>query len=417
MLDVQDIDALLIGALYGELTPADEARLAAHLESHPTDRTALDDLTHARAVVRESRLLQTQFEPPQAISALLLQEAARRAPKKVAIRDESEGWFQRFVRSFMSHPAMAAAAMLVLVVGVASTVYMRKGDHFADESAPAASRQLQQESDRAQAVAVEAPKPQQDQWRGNQAGDTIAAPAAGASAGSGSAYAADLADGAQLAKRAEQQQVARADRDDKLKAKTELEGGKDAAKHDAPRPTSHNGVVVQAPPSLAPREMPPEPKTPAPAKASAVDDSVKQEVASNNRPGGAPSTGAAAPPPPPAPAPAATVQRERPADRPTADPSAAGEATTLVAWAKDQHVRVQALVKAGKCQDAAQLALDISARAPDYYAQYVATDRAIKPCASYINDARDKEAEKSQKARAAKRVNANEPAPTQLDSK
>ena len=32
MVDAQDIDALLIGALYGELTPADEARLVAHLE-------------------------------------------------------------------------------------------------------------------------------------------------------------------------------------------------------------------------------------------------------------------------------------------------------------------------------------------------------------------------------------------------
>ena len=37
----QELDALLVGALYGELGPADEARLAAHLESHPTDRTAL----------------------------------------------------------------------------------------------------------------------------------------------------------------------------------------------------------------------------------------------------------------------------------------------------------------------------------------------------------------------------------------
>ena len=47
-MDRQDIDALLIGALYGELTPADEARLAAHLDSHPTDRGALDDLKSAR---------------------------------------------------------------------------------------------------------------------------------------------------------------------------------------------------------------------------------------------------------------------------------------------------------------------------------------------------------------------------------
>ena len=79
MDDRIDIDALLIGALYGELTPADEARLTAHLESHPADRTALADLTRTRAAVRESRILAVQLEPPQSVSALLLQEAARRA--------------------------------------------------------------------------------------------------------------------------------------------------------------------------------------------------------------------------------------------------------------------------------------------------------------------------------------------------
>src|SRR5687768_13725280 len=105
MVDRQDIDALLIGSLYGELSSAEEARLTAHLESHPADRTALANLTHAREVVRESRILQHQFEPPQSISALLMQEAARRAPKP---REEAS-WFQRFMRPFMTHPAMAAA--------------------------------------------------------------------------------------------------------------------------------------------------------------------------------------------------------------------------------------------------------------------------------------------------------------------
>src|SRR5882762_5985374 len=106
MTDRIDIDALLIGALYGELSPADEARLTAHLESHPADRTALDDMTRTRAAVRESRILTFQAEPPAAVSALLLQEASRRAPRSVP----SDGWFQRFVRSFAAHPAMAAAA-------------------------------------------------------------------------------------------------------------------------------------------------------------------------------------------------------------------------------------------------------------------------------------------------------------------
>jgi anti-sigma factor RsiW len=135
MVDRTDIDALLIGALYGELTPADEARLTAHLESHPADRTALDQLTRTRAAVRDSRILTFQAEPPQSISALLLQEAARRAPRRVD-RGETTTWFQRFVRSFMAHPAMAAAATLVLVIAAAGTLYLRGTDQFAQTSAP-----------------------------------------------------------------------------------------------------------------------------------------------------------------------------------------------------------------------------------------------------------------------------------------
>src|SRR3954463_1532359 len=124
MADRTDIDALLIGALYGELTPADEARLTAHLESHPADRTALHDLTRTRAAVRDSRILSFQAEPSQAISALLLQEASRRAPRARTHRGEAVTWFQRFVRSFTAHPAMAAAATLVLVVAAAGTFYL-----------------------------------------------------------------------------------------------------------------------------------------------------------------------------------------------------------------------------------------------------------------------------------------------------
>src|SRR5438067_2452080 len=128
MVDRQDIDALLVGALYGELTPADEARLAAHLESHANDRAALDDLKSARHAVRESRIFEVQHEPPQAVSALLLQEAHRRASRPARAHSEtSEGWFARLARSFFAHLAMAAAEMLVVVIGVASILHMRKG--------------------------------------------------------------------------------------------------------------------------------------------------------------------------------------------------------------------------------------------------------------------------------------------------
>ncbi|HET7499375.1 MAG TPA: hypothetical protein VFK02_00165 [Kofleriaceae bacterium] len=140
MDDRMDIDALLIGALYGELSPAEEARLSAHLESHPADRTALADLTRTRETLRESRILSVQHEPPQSISARLLQEAARRAPRARTQETSHGGWLQRFLRSLMAHPAMAAATMLVLVIGVAGLFRLRGREWYAEQALPESGR-------------------------------------------------------------------------------------------------------------------------------------------------------------------------------------------------------------------------------------------------------------------------------------
>jgi anti-sigma factor RsiW len=192
MTDRVDIDALLIGALYGELTPAEEARLTAHLESHPADRTALAGLTDTRARVRESRILAVQLEPPQSVSALLLQEAARRAPKPDRA---TAGWFYRFTRSVLMHPAMAAAVMLVLVVGVAGMIYLRRGDPFVETAAPALSAPQTPETGAVEAVSpsavTSAPEPVVPGRA--RAEDDSASPnkTAGALAGYGSAANAD----------------------------------------------------------------------------------------------------------------------------------------------------------------------------------------------------------------------------------
>ncbi|MBZ0231148.1 MAG: zf-HC2 domain-containing protein, partial [Deltaproteobacteria bacterium] len=86
MADRQDIDALLIGALYGELDDAERARLETHLASHPQDRSALDGLRSTRELLREADLPVSMAvaEPSPAITAMLLQEAARRAPASAA---------------------------------------------------------------------------------------------------------------------------------------------------------------------------------------------------------------------------------------------------------------------------------------------------------------------------------------------
>ena len=440
-MDRQDIDALLVGALYGELTPADEARLTAHLEAHPADRGALDDLKSARAKVRESRIFEDagSLEPPQHISALLLQEAHRRAPKRAVATDTGEeSWFFRFTRMFLAHPAMAAAAMLVLVVGVAGTMYATKGAKYADRSAPAT----------AQYESTAAPRADQ----------TVAA-GSSAVAGEDGAYHAQLANPGDLAegktatdrwdnekdKQAEAPSaVATAKKPERRRAEgievtteqqqpKEFRGAKDTAAITAPAKSVAKGSVAK---NDAPRDYD-----------GAFDDNA--EVATTTATttpsngygrgvvGGAASGGGAAgpsantgmaQPPPPAPPPSqnfaaapkqdvvsdkksATVAKAPTAQPTTPPPTATSQDSTLVGWAKSTHAQVVAKAKAGDCQGAAKLALTVSNRAPEYYSQYMATDRQLKSCKQYIDSERDKDAEKANKTRAQKRVNADEAAP------
>src|SRR5262245_49809729 len=129
MLDRQDIDALMMGALYGELSPTESTRLEEHLSAHPQDRMVLDGLSRARQALRESHVLAVQAEPPAAVSALLLQEAARRAP---APREARVGFFAKLT-AFMRHPAMAAVTVIVLVAAVGGTLYLKNRDGSAAE--------------------------------------------------------------------------------------------------------------------------------------------------------------------------------------------------------------------------------------------------------------------------------------------
>lgn len=427
-MDRQDIDALLVGALYGELTPAEEARLAAHLEAHPADRGALDDLKSARAQVRESRIFQEATEPPQHISALLLQEAHRRAPKRAVATeaDKESSWFFRFTRMFLAHPAMAAAAMLVLVVGVAGTLYSKKGSDFGSRTAPS---QAMETAPAGQDVAT-------------------ADPTAGSAA-----FSAQLADERDLAEGAKQQVAAAeeesaADRWEKSPEADKPAIGKPKAETPRRRVDAIAVTTEQQQPKELERSKDAKTATSA-TKGAAVkadamrdydgaDDSVAQTTTATTTPsagyaggrgaasGGAPAanSGMAQPPPPPS-APADNFAAAPKAPAPEAKPSTVAKAppttstapaqsqeSTLIAWARTQHASVAAKVKAGDCQAAAKLALTISTRAPDYYSQYMATDRQLKSCKQYIDAERDKEAERANKTRAQKRVNADESAPS-----
>jgi hypothetical protein len=103
------------------------------------------------------------------------------------------------------------------------------------------------------------------------------------------------------------------------------------------------------------------------------------------------------------------VATQKPAEKaPAPAQTATPPPDPLIAWAKGQHATAVKLAKDGKCGPAAQVALAVSQKTPSYYASYMATDRQLKSCKQYIDDARDREAEKSAKSRAQKRVNADE---------
>ncbi len=420
VMDRQDIDALLIGALYGELTPADEARLSAHLDTHPADRGALEDLKITRQSVLESRIFAVVLEPPQAVSALLLQEAHRRAPKRVVAASEQDegGWFYRFTRSFLAHPAMAAAAMLVLVLGGAGIAYMKNGDQFAAKQGAAPS--MEAEATVASGSAAAAPAPM-------AAGDT-----AEFAAESGSAINAGLYEPA--AERAAEDSDTPADtRTATASASDRWEAQQQATSERKKAPS--RGIIVSTSKGSLKELGAPAGKN----DAFGFDDAPAAGLKGGGRAAGTGAIGHAGamdgayaqPPPPPmasaaAPSKAtkATAAPRAPEAKPAPElakdkaPAAAPPQVTrrddaTLAWAKGEHQRAVSLAQNGECGAAAKVALGVSSRAGDYYAQVMATDRALKQCAAYINAERDREAERSGKARAQKRTNADESAPTQ----
>lgn len=406
MTDRQDIDALLIGSLYGELSSTEEARLAAHLESHPADRTALANLQWARDAVRESRILQHQLEPPQSISALLLQEAHRRAPRP----QEAQSWFQRFVRSFMLHPAVAAAAMLVVVIGIAGTMYMRQGDQFAKQTAedepalevatpttatpdPSAVAQEAQGS----ANAAGAPASTSDEYRVQLDDSKLAKNAE-----------TKLADGDKAGKREEQkptETLGRAQDQRKVDELAFKEKRRDAqppakpARTATAKKSASKGYLEVTTPDRAPKDfgVTDPGKTTVAGRGADLGDTASSTRTTVGGAGTAPAA-------PAEPTPAPRVASQPPAPPPV--PADKPDANTT--WAKQQHAKVIAAVKRGDCGTAANLAVQIATRVPAYYTTNVESDIAIKSCKAYITQQREREAERVQRAKATQR-RASEP--------
>lgn len=420
MGDRQDIDALLVGALYGELDSDDRTRLDAHLASHPGDRSALDGLRSTRAMLRSLRpAADASFgdaEPPAAISARLLQEAARRAPAP-RVGEGLLGVFASLFRPLASlfrpiasHPALSAAAALVLVIGIGGLM-MKNGQWKVAQPPSEVAGHDETLRERAADPAT---------INGESSGErgvTSVAPNADVAGGApGSAgfpvVLDDTATGALLdGEAAERKQGKLAAREAQLRTDvakdavaakpttkvpkaTQATGFLEVDKHAAGgdltmRDPDGEGIVAD---SIKGDSFRVGQGTSGPTGARPSDDSGDRDEAERAPSAGSGASRAPVAPPSIAPSPA-------PAD-PGAATAALKKEAENNAWARDQHARMVKLVNAGKCTEAGQIGAAINRKAPEYYQSAVANDRAVRSCQAYVDRARRAKAPAPAKSKA-----------------
>jgi len=368
MADRQDIDALMVGGLYGELTTAERTRLDAHLSSHPEDRAAMQGLEAARATVRRGMTEMAPADPPQAVSAILLQEAARRRAPTVSATEPAEregvwerfvAWFRQTVRSLAGHPALAGVAALVLVGGTATALWVRgKGE----VTRPTADSTI------ARAELDKAAPPSSDP-----------STSAAAGSGSGQAYGSSYEvagvvtpdprrDGVGAD---EQGQDAVGD----APSDTRAGGTKGAGAARGRKPGSELGIAVEGKSDVpAIKELDEE----AQLDQELAADNASDDTADGERPAAGKGSGGG-------------VMAPK-AEPPPADPK-------LEQWAQQEHGKLVKLVKEGNCPEAGRVGSDLKSKAPDYYAANVANDRDVRQCKQYIEKQAKKKAEKDYKSR------------------
>lgn len=140
MFSCKDIDALMMGWLYDELDASQAALFEQHTRSCAHCRSETESLQQARRQARARFGGLDELEPPAAISAKLMHEAARRvpvAPQRAHAGQSDEeaapwGWFFGLMRPLAAHPGLAAAASFVLLVGVAGSLYWTGKHRFAE---------------------------------------------------------------------------------------------------------------------------------------------------------------------------------------------------------------------------------------------------------------------------------------------
>jgi hypothetical protein len=136
----RDADHSLVELLYGELEGPARERAEARVAGDPALSTELEGLRALRGTFRTWGE-ESDAEPPGDLSALMAAARANAPPAAVAAEAPAPGLWERLSRwmaPLMAHPGLAAAATLVLVAGVAGTLYVTGGPTMVETtSAPA----------------------------------------------------------------------------------------------------------------------------------------------------------------------------------------------------------------------------------------------------------------------------------------
>lgn len=120
-----DAELRLVDLLYGELHSEHEV--------HALEREHEAELGELRSLRTLLRSMPDE-EPPAALTAKLMHAATVHAPKRAASSERTGvlGWLASLFRPIAMYPGLAAAASLVLVVGVAGTLYLSGHSQMAE---------------------------------------------------------------------------------------------------------------------------------------------------------------------------------------------------------------------------------------------------------------------------------------------
>jgi hypothetical protein len=384
------MDELMMDWLYDELDPSSSARASEHVDGCARCSAEVGALRRTRAAFRDL----SDVEPPPAVSAILLHEAALRSPAAAAAAppratDSPPIWIRLrdWLRPLALHPAATAMATLFLVAGVAGALYVRRGWNIGSPMpVPAASDGSANVRRSAAATpAAAAPEPPSPGAPQNEEKNVAAT---GASEGQIEAEnpVENAADRPAHRSDAPAAGLLEGDAEAQLRAAT---GAKDAGK------------------KVARRKQSADEKMKAPAddlggdKGVADGDQVVQRGLDPARPEGAPAevqggVGGAASASTASPSPSiasddrgrlSRAKKTSPPPDPKAKPDSAARALSREerGWLDLQEQKLAALARDKRCRAAAAIANDILDRNPDFYARRVRDSKLVAPCRTYVN--------------------------------